>query len=66
MFVRLEEKLNNDFPEYKDYETYFMVNGRRIRRFKTLNENHIKNRDLVCVFRIDDDNLLLGVWIYNK
>ena len=61
MFVRLEEKLNNDFPEYKDYETYFMVNGRRIRRFKTLNENHIKNRDLVCVFRIDDDNLLLGV-----
>ena len=61
LFVRLEEKLNNDYPEYKNYDTYFLVNGRRIRRFKTLKENNIKERDLVCVFRIDDDNLPLNI-----
>ena len=27
LFVRLEEKLNNDYPELKDKETYFLVNG---------------------------------------
>ena len=52
-FIKLEEKLNNDFPKLKDYETYFEVNGRRIKRFKTLDENKIKNNDIVNIFLID-------------
>ena len=52
-FIRLEEKLNNDFPKLKEYETYFEVNGRRIKRFKTLDENKIKNNDIINIFLID-------------
>ena len=56
LFVRLEEKLNNDYPQLKDKETYFLVNGNRIKRFKTLDENHIKSNDIINLFLIDDEN----------
>ena len=50
LFVRLEERLYHDFPEYRNYETFFMVNTKRIFRFKTLGENKIKNNDIICLF----------------
>ena len=53
LFVRLEEKLNNDFPQLKERETYFKVNTRRIKRFKTLDENKIKSGDIINVFVYD-------------
>ena len=56
LFVRLEEKLNNDYPQLKDAETYFLVNGKRIKRFKTLDENHIKSNDIINLFLIDNEN----------
>ena len=56
LFVRLEEKLNNDYPELKDKETYFLVNGRKIKRFKTLDENQIKSNDVVNLFLYGEQN----------
>ena len=56
IFVRLEEKLNNDYPQLKDKETYFISNGRRIKRFKTLDENKIKGNDIINLFVVDDEN----------
>ena len=56
LFVKLEEKLNNDYPQLKDKETYFLVNGRRIKRFKTLDENKIKSNDIINLFLIEDEN----------
>ena len=50
LFVRLEERLYHDFPKYRNYETFFMVNARRILRFKTLEENGIKNNDIISLF----------------
>jgi seryl-tRNA synthetase len=54
LFVRLEERLYRDFPDFKNYETYFEVNTRRIKRFKTIEENNIKNNDIINVFRIEE------------
>ena len=56
IFVRLEEKLNNDFPKLKDQEAIFLVNGRKIKRFKTLDENKIKSNDIINVFVNDAEN----------
>ena len=55
LFVRLEEKLYKDFPKFKEYETYFEVNTRRINRFKTLDDNKIKNKDVINVFIVDNN-----------
>ena len=53
LFVRLEEILNNEFPDLKKHDTYFEVNTRRIKRFQTLEENGIKNNDIINIFLID-------------
>ena len=54
LFVRLEEKLYDDFPQFKKYETYFEVQSKRIKRFQTLEENNIKNNDVINMFIIDN------------
>ena len=54
LFIRLEEKLYQDFPQFKDYETYFEVRTKRIKRFKTIEENDIRNNDVISVFRINN------------
>lgn len=56
LFVRLEERLYEDFPEFKNYETYFEVNTKRIKRFKTIDENQIKSNDIITVFRVEDES----------
>ena len=53
LFIRLEERLYKDFPQFKEYETYFEVNGKRIKRFKTLEQNNIKTNDIINIFTID-------------
>ena len=53
LFIRLEEKLNKDFPQLKNHETFFVVNTRRIKRFQTLEENKIKSNDIINIFTID-------------
>ena len=54
LFVKLEQMLNNEFPYLKEQEPYFLVNGGRIKRFKTLDENEIKNNDIISIFLIDE------------
>ena len=47
--VKLEEEVYNQYPQYKDYNTYLTVNGRLVKRFKTLKENGIKNSNAITV-----------------
>ena len=56
LFVRLEERLYKDFPEFKNYETYFEVKTKRIKRFKTIDENKIKSKDIINVFRVEEES----------
>ena len=53
LFARLEEILNNKFPDLKKHDIYFEVNTRRIKRFQTLEENGIENNDMINIFLID-------------
>ena len=55
LFVRLEERLYNDFPKYKNYNTFFKVDVNGILRFKTIEENGIKNNDIISVFFEEED-----------
>ena len=53
LFVKLEERLYDDFPKYKNYETYFMINTRKILRFKTIKENEINDKDIIYLLVYD-------------
>jgi len=53
IFVDLEKKLYNEYSKFKDLETYSMCNGRKIFRFKTLEENKIKDSDIIIINTFD-------------
>ncbi len=50
LFVRLEEQLYEEYPEYKDVDNiYFTFNGRKIKRFRSIEENNLKNKDKILL-----------------
>ena len=53
LFSSLEERLYQDYPNYRNVQKIFMVNANRISRNKTLEENNIKNNDIINIFPID-------------
>jgi len=48
-FIKLEEKLYNNYPEYSNSDNYFMVNGNIINKINTLDENKIKDSDNIIL-----------------
>ena len=49
IFVKLEQQLYNEYPQYKEFNTYFTVGGNNIKRFKSLEENNIQNHDSIIL-----------------
>ena len=47
-FYNLEKLLYIEYPEYKECQFFF--NGRKIDKFKTLNENKIHNHDIITIY----------------
>ena len=43
VFAFIEEKLYEQFPEYRETNNFFLFNGKQILRFKTLYQNGIKS-----------------------
>ena len=48
-FIQLEKKLYIDYPEYSKSDNYFLVNGNKVDKYKTLDENKIKNSDNIIL-----------------
>ena len=54
IFAKIEEKIYYEYPEYKDCNTYFTINGKVINKLKTLEENGIKDGNIINVNIYDD------------
>ena len=52
---RIEEELYNEYPEFKEKETYLMLNANKMKRFKSLKENNVKNGDVIQVHIYEDE-----------
>ena len=52
-FISLEKQLFETFPECQDSEYFFMVNGQKVNRYKTLEENKIKNSQVITLTQFD-------------
>ena len=48
-FSKIEKILYDKYPQYKDSDNYFLVNRSIINRNRTLEENKIKNNDLLTL-----------------
>ena len=53
IFNIIETKLYKDYKEYYDTENFFTVNGKKIHKYKTLDENNIHNNNIVILNIID-------------
>ena len=48
-FSKIENILFDKYPKYKDSENYFLVNGNKINRYRTFEENKIRNNDVLTL-----------------
>ena len=48
-FEKLESSLYKHYPEYKETENFFLVNGTKVNKHKTLEENKIKDNDILTL-----------------
>ena len=56
LFTTIENKLYNHYPEYRNYDNYFLFGGRKIFRNKTIEENKIKNKDVLTLAQFDENS----------
>ena len=42
--------LYNKYPKYTDTENYFLVSGKKVNKHKTLENNNIKNNDIITLY----------------
>ena len=54
IFSRVEKRLYEVYPNYEEEENYFLVNGNKIKKAKTLEENKIKNSDVIMVHPVEE------------
>ena len=57
LFIRLESELYKveEYKNYKEEDNYFLINGNKINKYSTLEENGIKNNDIILLIKIDND-----------
>jgi len=48
-FSKIEKLLYDKYPKYRDYENYFLVNGSKINKNRTFEENKIRNNDILTL-----------------
>ena len=53
-FTTIEHKLYEKYPEYLESENYFLINGNKVNKYKSLDENKIKNSDIIFMFNYDE------------
>ena len=49
LFINVENKLYDKYPDLRNNENYFLLGGNKINKFKSLDENKIKDNDLITL-----------------
>ena len=52
-FSYIEDILYQFFPDYMDTDNYYLVHGSRVNKNKTLEENKIKDNDIISLYKFD-------------
>ena len=54
IFSDIEKRLYKAYPECQDSEYFFVANEQKIKRFKSLQENRIKNSQIITIIQCDE------------
>ena len=50
-FIKIEKDFYNKYPQYKNLDNYFTINGKKINPDLSLEENKINNNDVVVLYQ---------------
>ena len=54
LFSKLETTLYEYYPQFKETENYFLVNGKKVNKHKTLEDNKINDNDILTLGVFDE------------
>jgi serine/threonine protein kinase len=54
-FTNVENLLYDEFPKYRETENYFVSEGNKINKYKTLKENSLKNGSIIVLYQMDEE-----------
>ena len=50
-FIKVEKDFYFKYPQYKNLDNYFTINGNKINPDLSLDENNIKNNDIIVFYQ---------------
>ena len=53
IFINLEKSLYDIYPKFGECENYFLLNGNKINKYKSLESNNIKDSDIITLNQYD-------------
>ena len=54
-FTIVENLLYDEFPKFRETENYFISDGNKINKYKTLKENNLKNGSIVMLYQFGEE-----------
>ena len=57
IFNSIANKVFEENPEFKEYGNYFLCNGTNINEYKSLKENLIKDKSIIIINKMEDEDL---------
>ena len=54
-FTNVENLLYDEFPKFGETENFFVSEGNKINKHKTLKENNLKNGSIIMLYRINEE-----------
>ena len=54
IFTTIENKLYEKYPNFRRTENFFMVNGKKVEKYRSLDENKIKDNDVITLQSYED------------
>ena len=55
-FTIVENLLYDEYPKYRESENYFLFNGEKINKYKTLKENNLKNGSIILLNQFNEED----------
>ena len=54
-FTNVENLLYDEFPKFGETENFFVSEGNKINKYKTLKENNLKNGSIIMLYRMNEE-----------
>jgi serine/threonine protein kinase len=57
IFNQIEKQVYEEYKNYYDSDNYFVANGMRVQKYKSLDENKIRDHDVIMLYALNLDNI---------